>query len=131
MDLESRDRRKRLGTKRLIHSFQYAWAGFLYTLKHEQNMLVHLLATIIIVIGGIIFKISFFEWLICFVLIGLVIGTELINTSIEAVVDLVSPTKNDLAKVAKDTAAAAVMVFSFIAAIVGIMIFLPKIMALW
>lgn len=130
MDLESRDRQKRLGPKRLCNSFKYAIEGLLYAFKKEQNMIVHALATIFVIVLGILLQISFIEWLICFLLIGFVIGTELINTSIEAVVDLTCPEKNTLAKVAKDTAAAAVMVFALTSLVVGILIFLPKILEL-
>lgn len=127
MALESRDKKKKRGIKRLYHSFQYAFEGFLYTLTHEQNMLVHLLAAFLVILVGIILKISITEWLICFLFIGLVMAMELLNTSIEAVVDLVCPEKNKLAKIAKDTAAGAVMVFAFFALLAGILIFLPKI----
>ena len=73
------------------------------------------------------FKISYLEWISIFLIIGLVIATELINTSIEATIDLITDQINPLAKVAKDTAAAAVLIFGFTAIIIGIIIFLPKI----
>lgn len=130
MDLESRDKRKKLGPKRLVNSFKYAVEGLLYAFKKEQNMIIHILVTFLVVIAGILVQISLIEWILCFLLIGFVIGTELINTSIEAVVDLTCPEKNTLAKVAKDTAAAAVMVFAFTSVIVGTIIFLPKIIEL-
>ena len=66
-----------------------------------------------------------------FILFGLVMATELINTSIEAVVDLTCPKIHPLAKIAKDTASAAVFVFSVVAAISGLLIFVPKIIALF
>ncbi len=125
MALESRGKKK--GPKRLIYSFKYAMEGFLYTLKNEQNMIVHVAMTLLVIIAGFVLKISTLEWLICFLFVGLVLSMELINTAMEAVVDLVSPEKNKLAKVAKDTAAAAVMVFAFFAFLAGLMIFLPKI----
>lgn len=131
MDLELRDKKKRVSPKRFINSFKYAIEGFLYTLKNEQNMLVHVGITIIVMIGGIFLKISLLEWLVCLLFIGLVIGTELLNTAIEAVVDLACPDKNSLAKVAKDTAAAAVMIFALSAFIAGVIIFLPKVIALF
>ena len=126
----SRDKLKEKGIKRLVNSFGYAVEGLKYAFKYEQNIIVHFLATILVVILGIFLKISFIEWLILFLIIGLVIATELINTSIEAVVDLITKEKNPLAKIAKDTAAAAVMVFALIAVIIGIMIFVPKILML-
>lgn len=123
----SRDSLKQRGFKRFIKSFGYALDGLIYAFKYEQNMLVHISATIGVVILGLLLKITGTEWLLIFLIIGLVIATELINTSIEAVVDLTSPEVHPLAKIAKDTAAAAVMVFSIVAILIGIFIFLPRI----
>ncbi len=130
MDTVSRDKLKQKGLKRLIHSFKYALDGLIYAFKYEQNMLVHILATITVICVGLLLKISLIEWLIIILIIGLVIATELINTSIEAIVDLTCPEVNPLAKVAKDTAAAAVMVFAITAIIIAIIIFIPKIIIL-
>lgn len=130
MDTVSRDKLKQKGLKRLIHSFKYALDGLKYAFKYEQNMLVHILATITVICVGLLLKISLIEWLIIALIIGLVIATELINTSIEAIVDLTCPEINPLAKVAKDTAAAAVMVFAITAIIIAAIIFIPKIIIL-
>lgn len=125
MGLESKD--KKFGIKRLYRSFLYAIEGFQYTVLHEQNMVIHILMAFLVIVAGLLFQISLTEWLICFLLIGLVMTAELINTSIEAVVDLVSPNYSPLAKIAKDTAASAVMVFSITALLAGVLIFGPKI----
>ncbi|MEI3529757.1 MAG: diacylglycerol kinase family protein [Bacilli bacterium] len=130
MDSELRGKLKQKGLKRLFNSFKYAWEGIVYALKYEQNMLIHLLATVLVIILGLIVELSLVEWLFCLILIGLVIATELINSSLEAVVDLVSPNKNSLAKVAKDTASGAVLVLALTALIVGLIIFIPKIIIL-
>ena len=127
----SRDKLKEKGIKRFIKSFSYALDGLKYAFKYEQNIIAHIFATILVIAFGIIFHISYTEWLILFLIIGLVIATELINTSIEATIDLITKEKNPLAKVAKDTAAAAVMVFAIIAVILGLMIFIPKILNLF
>ena len=125
-----RDKLKQKGVKRFVNSFGYALEGLIYAFKYEQNMLVHIFATTLVVVLGLIVDLSSFEWLFVFLIIGLVIATELINTSIEAVVDLISPDEHPLAKIAKDTAAAAVMVFAIVSILIGIFIFLPKIIAL-
>lgn len=130
MDSVSRDKLKQKGIKRLFKSFKYALEGILYAFKYEQNIIVHALVCILVIILGIILKISHFEWLVCFILFGLVIATELINTSIEAVVDLACPKKDPLAKIAKDTASGAVLVFALVAVIAGLIIFIPKILIL-
>ena len=123
----SRDKLKVRGKKRLLNSFKYAFEGLKYAFIYEQNLTVHILATIIVILFGILFKISIFEWIAIFLIIGLVIATELINTSIEATIDLVTDEINPLAKIAKDTAAAAVLVFGLTALIIGALIFMPKI----
>ena len=123
----SRDKIKVRGKKRLINSFKNAFDGLKYAFLYEQNLTVHILATIIVIIMGFLFKISIQEWLVLFLIIGLVIATELINTSIEATIDLITDEINPLAKIAKDTAASAVLVFGLTALVVGALIFIPKI----
>lgn len=126
MPTVSRDDLKKKGINRLFKSFKYAYEGLKYAFKYEQNILVHFLATILVIIVGIFFKISMTEWLVLTLIIGLVIATELINTSIEATIDLVTKEVHPLAKVAKDTAAAAVLIFGITALIIGLIIFVPK-----
>ena len=77
-------------------------------------------------LAGLILKISPVEWCICLGLFGLVMALELINTAIEAVVDLVTSEYRPLAKVAKDTAAGAVLIAAIMAAVSGLIIFVPK-----
>ena len=125
-----RDKLKQRGFKRLIKSFGYAFDGLKYAFKYEQNIIVHLIATIIVAIAGFLLQISLFEWIIIVMAVGLVVATELINTSIEAIVDLSCNEINSLAKIAKDTAAGVVLVFAITAAIVGLIIFVPKIIEL-
>lgn len=123
----SRDKIKVRGINRLINSFKYAFEGILYAFKYEQNLTVHACATILVIVFGFIYNISLVEWLVIFLIIGLVIATELINTSIEATIDLITDQTHPLAKVAKDTAAGAVLVFGFTAIIIGCIVFIPKI----
>lgn len=126
MNSELRDKQKKHGLKRFIHSFGYSMAGLRYAYRYEQSMLVHLIAVILVITMGFVVQISLMEWLVCFILMGLVLATELVNTSIEAVVDLACPKIDPLAKIAKDTASAAVLVFSLVAFISGLIIFIPK-----
>ena len=131
MNKEKRKEQKKRGIKRFINSFHYSWDGIKYAFKYEQSMFIHVLVTLLVVICGIVLKLDFQEWLLCIVLIGLVIATELINTAIEAVVDLACPEIHPLAKTAKDTAAAAVFVFAITAFLCGLFLFVPKIIALF
>lgn len=132
MRLESKEKLVRNKDKgnfivRYVKSFFHAIDGIIYTTKNEHNMIIMLLATIIVVIAGLYYSISIPEWLFCIGIIGAVIASEMINTAIEAVVDLVSPEKNMLAKIAKDTASSASLILSVTAFIGAIIIFVPKI----
>ena len=107
----------------LYKSFGYAFEGIGTCIKKERNMKIHCAAA---VIAGVILKISSLEWCICLTLFGLIMALELVNTAVEAVVDLVTEERKPLAKIAKDTAAGAVLIAAIMAAIAGIIIFLPK-----
>lgn len=107
-------------------SFKYALEGLFICIKKERNIKIHLFVMMIVIICGVLFSLTKFEWMICILLFGLVISLELMNTAIEAVVDLCSPDFHPLAKIAKDTAAGAVLVSAIVAAMIGLMIFLPK-----
>lgn len=131
MDLELRSKRKKKSIKRLRKSFKYAVDGLISAFKYEQNLTVHIITTIGVVILGFCLNISPLEWLVLLLIVGLVIATELINTSIEAIVDLISPNKSELARLSKDTAAAAVLIFAIVATIIGLIIFIPKIYMLF
>lgn len=117
--------------KRLLNSFKYAFEGIYLGLKTEQNMKIHVIIMILVIIFGIILNISKIEWIICIILFGLVISLELINTSIENVVDLITQEKNQKAKIAKDVSAGAVLIAAIVSSIIGIIIFVPKILELF
>lgn len=117
-----------LDKKRLKNSFKYAFNGIKLGILNEQNMIIHFLVMILVVICGFIFKISYIEWLICIVLFCLVISAEFINTAIENVCDSITDKYNKNIKIAKDTAAAAVLIRALASIIVGLMIFLPKLL---
>ena len=125
MPTVSRDDLKKKGINRLFKSFKYAYEGLKYAFKYEQNILVHFLATILVIIAGIFFKISMTEWLVLTLIIGLVIATELINTSIEATIDLVTKEVHPLAKVAKDCGSAASFVMSIVSVVISLFVFGP------
>ena len=111
--------------RKFIKSFGYAIEG-IGTAMREQNFRFHLLSVVIVIIAGLFTGLSITEWIIIVLVITLVIGAEMFNTSIERVVDLVSPDYHPLAKQAKDIAAASVLVFAACSVIIGILIFLPK-----
>ena len=132
MNMISRDERKRQkGLKKFFHSFTYPIKGLKYAYRNEQNLAVDVGISLLVLIAGVIFKLEKTEWLVVIFTIGAVISLELINTAIEAVVDMVTEEYHPLAKVAKDTSAAAVFVIAIVAAIVGLIIFLPKVISLF
>lgn len=115
----------------LLKSFQYAFSGIITGIKTERNMMIHYSALGLVVVFGITLNISVTEWCICLILCALVISMELVNTAIEAVVDLVTKEQRRRAKIAKDTAAGAVLIAAITAAVIGGIIFVPKILALF
>lgn len=116
--------------KKLRNSFKYAFEGVHRELKEEQNLKIHILIMILVIIAGFILKLSPMEWIICIILFGFVIALELINTAIELTVDLAMPEIHPKAKAAKDIAAAAVLISATCSVIIGVIIFLPKIINL-
>ena len=118
---------KKMEVKKLINSFKYAFEGIASSFKSERNMKIHVIIMIIVIIWGIIFKISAIEWIVCTILFALVISAELFNTALETIVDMVMPEINEKAKLAKDISAGAVLILAIASAIAGIIIFLPKI----
>ena len=88
--------------KKLINSFKYAFSGIATAFKSEKNMKIHFTMMMLVIIFGILLKISLNEWLVCIMLFCMVIGSEMINTAVENVVNLAMPTKNEVAKNAKD-----------------------------
>lgn len=125
-------RNKDSGTKleRYKKSFLHAIDGIIYTTKNEHNMVIIIPCMILAIIAGWTFKISATEWLFMILVIGLVIGAEMINTAIEALVDLETMKYNELAKIAKDTASSATLVFSIVAFIGALIMFVPKLIML-
>lgn len=113
----------------LYQAFKCAANG-IRVASHERNFRIELVVLTLCVILGLYFAISPVEWALCVVCFGLVLGGEAVNTAIEAFVDLVSPEYNELAGIAKDCAAGATYLFSIASLLVGVIVFLPKILLL-
>lgn len=110
-------------------SFRYAIAGLFYALKTERNLKIHFVMTIMILILSFMVKVSVYELLILLLTVTLVIVAELLNTALERAVDLACGSEfHKLAQLAKNVAAAAVLVASINAIIVGAIIFIPKVL---
>ena len=113
--------------KKYVKSMAYAVAGISFAFRSQFNMRFHVYAAAIVIITSAVLKISPVEWCIILLCIGSVISAELINTSIEINVDLSTPERNRNAGHAKDVAAAAVLVICIVSAIIGSIVFIPKI----
>lgn len=115
-----------MNPRKFFWSFIYAANGIYHVVKSEQNFRFHLLAAIIVVIAAAATGLSAFEWIIIVISIFGMFMIELVNASIERVVDLVTPELHPLAKQAKDLAAGACLIYAICTVIVGLIIFIPK-----
>jgi undecaprenol kinase len=112
-------------------SLHHAWGGVVHVVKQERNMRFHLLAAVGAILLGWLLKVSTLEWLWLALAIFTVISAEFTNTVVEALVDLIVHHHYDLgAKYAKDAAAGAVLCAAVFAVVVGLLIFLPRLMKL-
>lgn len=118
---------KKSAHKPLVQSFGFAFQGIGAVIRKERNFKIHMTMAVMVVLAGIVCRISVTEWCICLILFALVMSLEMVNTSIEAVVDLVTEERKPLAKLAKDTTAGAVLISAILAAIIGLIIFIPKV----
>lgn len=120
-----------LDLKKLTLSFKYATEGIWFALKEDQNLRIHFVAAILVIIASVIFHVNAFEMGILGVMILLVITAEMINTTIEKMVDLIIKEHRMEAKYAKDVAAGMVLITVIGSVIVGTLIFTPHIIHLF
>lgn len=116
---------------KFIRGFGYAFKGVSYAVKTQLNFRVHLVCAVIVVGLGYFLRISTAEWLWIILAIGLVLVAEAFNTALELLVDFVSPEYNEKAGHIKDMCAAAVLITAATSLVIGIIIFLPKVVALF
>lgn len=115
---------------RLLKSFGYAFKGVFAYLRTGGNVTIHIVATVLVIVLGFYFQIDRIEWILLLLCTGMVHAAEAINTSIEKLTDMVSPEFNEKAGYVKDIAAGAVLIISIMAALIGLIIFGPKLLAL-
>ncbi|MEG0033160.1 MAG: diacylglycerol kinase family protein [Mucinivorans sp.] len=118
-----------LGPKSRLRSFRYAIRGLMAFFSGEPNAWIHLAATITVIFGAWFFDFTPIEWALIFIVIGMVFAAEAINTAIETLCDYACPDRNILIGRTKDLAAAGVLIASISAAIIGAILFVPKIIA--
>jgi diacylglycerol kinase len=114
--------------KKLSASFKYALTGIMYVLKHDQNLRIHVVIAALVLLIGMILHITTFELSILLVMIILVICAEMINSTIEQMVDLITTEHRKQAEIAKDVAAGMVLITAIGAVVVGILVLLPYIL---
>ncbi|MDL2222348.1 diacylglycerol kinase family protein [Parabacteroides sp. OttesenSCG-928-N08] len=117
--------------RKRIKSFYYAFSGIKQLVVSEHNAWIHCIAALLVVLAGWWLRISSMEWVAVTIVIGAVMAAEAINSSIEVLCDLVSPDYHPAIKRVKDLAAGAVLLMAIAAAVVGLIIFVPKLIALF
>jgi diacylglycerol kinase len=111
-------------------SFRYAFRGLGFAIRSEIHVRIHLVATLAVVGAGLYFDLSSTEWCSISLAIGLVIASEILNTAIERLVDIVRPEHDVVAGQVKDVASAASLVAALAAAVVGVIVFGPHLLNL-
>lgn len=111
-------------------SFGHAFDGLKILFSTQTNARIHLSITLLVILIGALLRLNILEWVIIVFLVGIVLFAETINTSIERIIDLVSPDYHIFAKQAKDLGAAGVLITAITAAIIGLLIFIPKLLLL-
>ena len=119
------------GLRKRIRSFGYAFEGIYQLIKSEPNARIHLAATVIVLILGILLKISQSEWCIILIVIALVWAAEAFNTVVEKLVDHLFHDYHETARNAKDISAGAVLICAIAALTCGLIIFLPKLFSIF
>ncbi len=111
------------------HSFRHAFHGLWFVVRTQRNAWIHAIITTLVVLAAFWLLLPLRDWAVLFLTISMVWTAEFINTALEAVVDLASPQQHPLAKVGKDVGAAAVLVASLAAILVGLLILGPPLLA--
>lgn len=117
---------------RMLHrhtiSFKHAFAGIVWVLKTQHNYVVHIALSIMAIILGLFLHISYFEFLIIILLVFSGLTIETVNTAIEEATDAIDTKWREDIKIAKDVAAGAMLIYSIGAAVLAVIIFLPKLL---
>lgn len=112
-----------------FNSFKFAFKGWAYVLRTQKNAWIHLAATTLVIAVGVWLGISRYEWAIILLVIGIVWIAEFLNTALESILDIASPERHPLARIAKDVGAAAVLIAAVVAIAVGLIILGPPLLA--
>jgi diacylglycerol kinase len=114
---------------KFCRSFVTGFLGLIHAIGSEQNMRIHCLAALGVIGAGLVFALAAWEWITILLCIGLVFSAECMNTAVERLADRISQETHPLIKQAKDCSSAAVLVLALTAAVVGLVVFVPRIRA--
>lgn len=112
----------------MLKSFRDAWNGIMLAVRTQRNVKVQLVVTLIVIIVGFYFSLSLVEWCLAVLAMGLVIGLEVMNTSIEEIVNFISPERREEAKRMKDLAAGAVLIAALAAVSIACILLVPRLL---
>ena len=122
--------KQKFSVKKRLRSFKFAFAGLRTLWQEEHNFRIHSVAALLVLILGFLLRISMVEWCIVALTVGFVISAETLNSSLENLADAITEEPNEKIKKAKDLGAAAVLISAIAAVVIGLIIFLPKIIFL-
>ena len=122
--------RSLISIKKSFKSFAFALNGLRIVFQEQNNARIHVLIALIVIIAGILLKNSMGEWIAICLAIGMVLISEIFNSAIESVADFISPDYHPLIKKIKDLYAGAVLISAVSAIVIGIIVYLPKIITL-
>jgi diacylglycerol kinase len=128
--VENGDKIKKFNLMDRINSIRNALSGIVVMIKSEHNFRIHLFVFLLVIVAGILLRISTAEWLVIIFVAGLVLVAECLNTAIEYLSDVISSERHIKIKKAKDVAAAGVLISAIISVVTGILIFVPRIIRL-
>ncbi len=111
-------------------SFRCALTGLVYVLRTQRNAHIELVAIVLVIAAGLWLRVSYLEWALLALTIGLVLAAEMMNTAVEHAVDVATREQDPLARIAKDAAAASVLTAAIVAFLIGTFVFGPRLWAL-
>lgn len=122
--------KKAFSVKARLASFKYAWRGLCLFVRQEHNAWIHCTIAVLVILAGFLFRISALEWVAVIFAIGLVLSAEALNTAIERLADTVQPQRDERIRDVKDIGAGAVLACAISAFVIGLIVFVPKLLAL-
>ncbi len=125
MKMKEQEKKEVSLVRNILNKCKYTSQGLSYCFKNESSFLIEAICACLIIAMGVLFDISFLEWVISFGSLCLITIIELINTAIEATCDMVTQEYNEYAKIAKDCGSAATGIMTVLALIVNLIIFIP------